>query len=171
LGAGLKWAGLDGQQVVAELPVGQNVSIPRDACRIRSEATDPRIKRVLSAAARLLDTKYLWGGTTSRGIDCSGLVQTAFAAEGIHLPRDADQQAYLGRLTATRWYRDGLRPGDTLYFLGRNGRITHTALYFGDGQYLESVRPCVRYASFSLQDENYDRQRDASFCFARRLFD
>jgi len=55
---------------------------PLDACE-----TD-----YVSVAARFLGTPYLWGGRSSFGLDCSGLVQTALAACGVHAPRDSDQQ-------------------------------------------------------------------------------
>ena len=95
------------------------------------------------------------------------LVQIAFGAEGINLPRDSNQQVYLGALVATRWYRQGLRRGDVLYFLGRHGKIRHTGIYLGDGNYIESVRPTVRITSFDPEDESYDARRDASFVFAK----
>jgi cell wall-associated NlpC family hydrolase len=51
----------------------------------------------VAVAERFLETPYLWGGRTSEGIDCSGLVQTALAAAGIAAPRDSDMiEASLG---------------------------------------------------------------------------
>ena len=78
---------------------------------------------------------------------------------------------YLGSLTATRWCREGMRRGDTLYFLGESGKVSHTAIYLGDGRYLEAVRPVVRYTSFDPQSEEYDARRGAAFCFAKRLLE
>src|SRR5205085_5297985 len=48
-------------------------------------------------AERFLGAPYLWGGRESLGLDCSGLVQQALNACGLACPRDADQQAGLGR--------------------------------------------------------------------------
>jgi cell wall-associated NlpC family hydrolase len=169
--ARLKWIRNQGDVVLAELPGGASVAVPADHCRTSRNVPSQRVEHVLQVATRMLGTKYLWGGNTSSGIDCSGLVQTAFMAEGINLPRNASQQARLGSLTATRWYRDGLRRGDTLYFLGSNGKISHTALYLGDGRYLEAVPPAVQYTSFDRQDKDYNQRRAAAFCFAKRLLD
>ena len=129
------------------------------------------MERIVENALTLKGTPYLWGGKSSAGVDCSGLMQVAFAAEGLQLPRDSNQQVYLGRLTATRWYRAGMRPGDTLYFLGSRGKIRHTAIYLGDNQFLHAEVPQVGIASFDLRDDNYDARRTASFAFAKRLLD
>jgi hypothetical protein len=171
IGANLKAVKVKSDEVVAELPCGQAVPIPLSCCEVVPQVPNPRLEGAIQVAQRLIGTPYRWGGKTSAGIDCSGLVQLAFSAEGMNMPRDSNQQVYVGRLSATRWFRQGLRRGDTLYFMGARGRITHTALYLGDGQYLEAVRPHVRVSSFHPSDANYSEQRDAAFAFAKRLLD
>jgi len=76
------------------------------------------------AARRFLGAPYQWGGVTPWGVDCSGLVQTTFAARGLMLPRDSAQQATAGDQVATA----ALAPGDLLFFRGEFGNgITHVA--------------------------------------------
>jgi hypothetical protein len=173
IGARLKWIAEGHEQILVETPGGGRIAVPREYCRVHrpGPSPGPRVQRVLETAQRLLGTDYVWGGKTAAGVDCSGLVQTAFRAEGINFARDASQQVYMGSLTATRWYRDGLQAGDTLYFLGQYGKITHTGLYLGDGQYIESVRPRACRSSFNPQDDNYSVRGDAAFCFGKRPFE
>jgi len=170
-GARLEFVEKKGDHLVVRLPAGPFVSVPESSCTAFSNAVDPRTERVLENAIALVGTPYRWGGKTSAGVDCSGLVQVAFAAEGIHLPRDSNQQVYVGQLAAARWCPELLRRGDALYFMGSRGRVSHTALYLGDGQYLEAVTPRVTVSSFNPRDANFNASGLSSFAFAKRLLD
>ena len=76
--------------------------------RLAVNATDP-----VAAAEALVGTPYVWGGRGGAGVDCSGLVQTAFASAGHKLPRDSDQQAATGRALAPG---EAPRRGDLVFF-------------------------------------------------------
>jgi len=76
---------------------------------------------------------YLWGGTVGPNYDCSGLMQAAFVAAGIWLPRDAYQQeAFTKPITIS-----ALEPGDLVFF-GTPEKATHVGLYLGDNRYIHS---------------------------------
>jgi cell wall-associated NlpC family hydrolase len=75
---------------------------------------------VLNAAAQFLGLRYLWGGTSAWGLDCSGLAHLVFRAFGVLLPRDAhDQAAFVESVPL-----DEVRPGD-LYFFARPGKAVY----------------------------------------------
>lgn len=76
-------------------------------------------------AERFLDVPYLWGGRTSHGLDCSGLIQQAFEACGVILPRDSDMQAAWAGEPVEDWQAPGaLKRGDLVCWDGHVGILT-----------------------------------------------
>ncbi|MBN4097756.1 MULTISPECIES: NlpC/P60 family protein [Methylobacterium] len=86
---------------------------------------DAREPDYAATAARLAGTPYLWGGRTSLGLDCSGLVQLCLDAAGLPCPRDADmQERTLGQALTFDPARPevaGLRRGDFVFWRGHVG--------------------------------------------------
>ncbi|ACL56122.1 C40 family peptidase [Methylobacterium nodulans] len=81
-----------------------------------------------ATAARFLGTPYLWGGRSSLGLDCSGLVQTALEAAGIAAPRDTDmQERALGSPVPVTPDLAGLRRGDLVFWRGHVGLMLDAA--------------------------------------------
>jgi hypothetical protein len=76
----------------------------------------------------VMGTPYLWGGKSTFGFDCSGLVQFVFEFLGVNLPRDSKDQARKGRLVRNL---RSLRPLDLLFFGERSG-IDHVAIHLGE---------------------------------------
>jgi cell wall-associated NlpC family hydrolase len=76
----------------------------------------------VAVAERFVETPYLWGGRTSEGIDCSGLIQSALGAAGIKAPRDSDMmEAALGAPLPVEETRNRLRRGDLIFWEGHVG--------------------------------------------------
>jgi len=132
--------------------------IPVSSAKLTDDSVSPEeVNRMLQAgegksevvreAMRYLGTPYRLGGGLPRSVDCSLLVQAAFARFGYRLPRTAAEQCEVGQWVSTNC----LQPGDRLYFINRSGRINHTAIYIGDGQFIHasSNRGCVAIDSLN----------------------
>ncbi|MGH7585545.1 MAG: NlpC/P60 family protein [Gemmatimonadales bacterium] len=83
-------------------------------------------------------TPYEWGGVSSLGIDCSGLVQTTYAARGVQLPRDSSLQAGAGVAVDP----STARPGDLIFFGERGDRVTHVAFMGSEETLIHSTLAC-----------------------------
>ncbi len=79
---------------------------------------------------------YTWGGVSTFGFDCSGLVQMLYGMTGIQLPRDARQQIAMEGMTPIQLAE--LQRGDFIFFGYGDGRTTHVALYLGNNQFLHA---------------------------------
>lgn len=106
------------------------------ATRRRTASASATASAVLSTADDYVGTRYVWGGTTPKGFDCSGFVQYVFRRHGIELPRTSRQQAQVGRYVPTS--RAALEIGDLLFFATDGKRIDHIAIYAGNNEIIHS---------------------------------
>jgi len=120
--AALKAAGtLEAFQIVAPEQPSLPRPVPQDERGLRAN--------LVETARTYLGVPYLWGGTTTRGFDCSGLAMAVYRLNGLQLPRSSREQFAAG----TPVDLDRLRPGDLLFFApGRRGEVSHVAIYLGD---------------------------------------
>ncbi len=89
---------------------------------------------VVAYAANFLGTRYVWGGTSPSGFDCSGYVQYVFKHFGIYLPRVAADQANVGTYVS----RDQLQPGDLVFFKKDGRPVHHVGIYVGNNSYMHA---------------------------------
>lgn len=104
---------------------------------------------------------YLWGGSTRRGTDCSGFVQSVFREQGILLPRVSRQQYTVGNTISF----NSLQYGDLVFFNKYGyGRITHVGIYMGNGYFVHAS--CSKGVTITKLNKPYYRTR---FAGAKRV--
>ncbi len=133
--------------------------------------SEPDGDDIVSSAESLLGIPYLWGGSSVKGVDCSGFVQTVFFMNGLVMMRDASLQALHGRKIDISRGFDNLSKGDLLFFgTGQQGspRVTHVAIYIGDNEYINSSGR-VLINSLDSTKTNFSRYRLNSLLMARRV--
>lgn len=146
---------------------------------IKSRELTP--ENVINSAKTMMGLPYLWGGTSVKGVDCSGFTKTAYYMNGYIIPRDASQQVLAGQ-TIDILDKEGhfdaekalknLKPADLLFFASGknsnpNARVTHVALYIGNGEFIHSAGT-VRINSMLKDASNYDDFQTRTVVAARR---
>ena len=157
---------VEGTKVV--LPDGQRARVAggkvRTLSEVRAEAgTSPPERWALE---HFFGSPYLWGGVTPWGVDCSGLVQTTFAARGMKLPRDSAQQAGCGEQVTP----EAIQPGDLLFFRGETSNgITHVAFAGEDETLVHSTIACGGVVMESWKPGSRAEYLRSRLVVARRL--
>lgn len=90
---------------------------------------------IVSNASKYMGTPYVYGGTSSSGLDCSGLVYKALTEAGIDVPRTT-AQGY--KDMADKISESNVKPGDLVFF-GANGLVDHVGIYMGNGQMINAT--------------------------------
>jgi len=138
---------------------------------------DLTAENIINSAKSMMGLPYLWGGTSVKGVDCSGFTKTSFYMNGYVIPRDASQQVLAGDEVQIV-DKDGkfseelalknLKPADLLFFAGgKTSRITHVALYIGNGEFIHSAGT-VRINSMLKNANNYDDFQTRTLVSAKR---
>ncbi len=122
------------------------------AAYARSLAADNGASAVIDTAESLLGTRYIYGGTTTNGFDCSGYIQYIFAQHDVTLDRTAAQQyTYNGTSVA----KSDLQPGDLVFFSSSSQTVGHVGMYVGDGQFIHSSSGAGKVIITSLNSSYY----------------
>jgi hypothetical protein len=173
-----KDGGLRGAWRAVETPDGRKGFIQR---RLVAGYDKWKATRKLTAsnveltAKRFIGVPYLWGGTSPKGMDCSGFTKTVFRLNGMELNRDANQQATMGWEIAAGEDFKALTKGDLLFFgqkatAERPERITHVAIYLKDREFIHTPGGAgVRIDSFEPGKPNFNEGLLKSFVRTRRV--
>jgi hypothetical protein len=125
-----------------ELPDGRRGAIGSGEVVPVDRITDwfpARGDSVTRTARRWIGAPYLWGGVTTSGVDCSGLVQAVFWLHGVALPRDSDQQSHMGDEVDPGADFENLNPGDLVFFSETGKRVTHVVISMGGPHIVHSA--------------------------------
>jgi hypothetical protein len=144
-----------------------------DGWLAQAEATE---NTLVNTAFQLLGVPYLWGGTSTKGVDCSGFTKTIYFMNGFMLPRDASQQVHAGNLIDETKNFENLQPGDLLFF-GRPAtdstreRVTHVGMWIGNKEFIHApgLEAHVRVSSIDPAAENYDEFNLNRYLRAKRM--
>ncbi len=133
-----------------EAPVPKGEKVPESAPFLPKGKADAIIK----TAKKYIGTRYVFGGTTPKGFDCSGFVQYVFKQNGFAIPRTADEQYKLGKRIKKRAELD---PGDLVFFSTYEKGASHCGIYLGKNQFIHvSSSKGVRIDSL---DDSYWKPR------------
>jgi len=119
---------------------------------------------------KLIGIPYLWGGTSTKGFDCSGFTKTLYSMNGYTIPRDASQQINEGLTVDSSRVWSNLEVGDLLFFgYERDGRtrIDHVAMWVGDNKFIQASRN-VRINSVDEESKDYDEYHMKKYILSKR---
>ncbi len=172
----LKWEGTKGSFYKVTYPDGRqgyiskSISMPEKKWRaaLKQDAAG-----IIRTAHTMMGIPYLWAGTSSKGVDCSGFMRTILFMHDIIIPRDASQQAYVGEHIDIAPDFSNLQPGDLIFF-GRKAtperkeRVVHVGMYIGNKRFIHSQGD-VHVSSFDPADELFDEYNLGRLLFSARV--
>lgn len=172
----LKWEGSKGHFYKVSYPDGRQAYISRHISQPESKwraSLKQDAESIIKTAYTMIGIPYLWAGTSSKGVDCSGLVRTVLFMHDIIIPRDASQQAYVGERIEIAPDFSNVQRGDLVFFgrkatADRKEGISHVGIYLGNKRFIHALGD-VHISSFDPEDECYDEFNTGRLLFATRF--
>jgi len=162
---------------IVRFPDGRNAYISRNEAESYNDwlknknATN---ETLVSTAQKLMGIPYLWGGTSTKGADCSGFTKTVYFLNGMLIPRDASQQVHAGTAIDSTGNFDNLEKGDLLFF-GRKAtdttaeKVVHVGMWIGNDEFIHSSGK-VRISSMNKSSRNFDDYNLKRYLRTKRIF-
>ncbi len=128
---------------------------------------------LVETSKTMLGVPYLWGGTSTKGVDCSGFTKTVYLMNGMIIPRDASQQIHEGMLVDGKKEFGKLMPGDLLFF-GRKAtdstseRVVHVGMWIGNNEFIHSAGN-VHISSMDKNAGNFDEYNFNRYLRTKRI--
>ena len=144
----------DGREAFVEKQKAQEVESWLSEIELTGES-------IVQTAKQLMGVPYVWGGTSSKGLDCSGFTKTVYWLHGIIIARDASQQIKYGVEIDRAGNFDDAQKGDLVFFgvkatdQNPKERVVHVGIYIGDQQFIHAS-DYIHINSFDPESELYD---------------
>lgn len=160
---GLKPDGIVGLRTVDAINkalLGRGITLPTAT---RGAEVGTLSSKLAATAKNFLGSRYVGGGASPSGFDCSGFTSYVYKQFGITLPRASTEQAYVG----TQLSKVDLLPGDLLIFSNTYKKgPSHTGIYLGNGQFIHASTSTTGVIISDLNSTYYS----SKFTFGRRLY-
>ena len=159
-----------------QYPDGRTAYIVKDQAQKYKEwlkSLDQTEESLVSTSKKLMGLPYLWGGTSPKGVDCSGYTKTVFFLNGMVIPRDASQQIHTGKVVDSTRNFENLRKGDLLFF-GKPAtdstkeRVIHVGMWIGDNKFIHSMGD-VHISTMDTTAADFDEYNYNRYLRSKRL--
>jgi len=177
-GSVLELLGEQNQFYEVRYPHGDTAFVEKGAAQPYREwiaALNPSGENLIKTSKSLMGLPYLWGGTSPKGVDCSGYTKTIYFLNGIIIPRDASQQVHTGKLVDSTRNFENLIPGDLLFF-GRAAtdstaeRVVHVGMWIGNNKFIHSSGN-VHISTFDTTATDFDEANYNRYLRTKRIKD
>jgi hypothetical protein len=165
LGGILNYKSLDSKFYEVEYPDKRIGFIKKEEAIIYEswiQNLNPSKENIETTAKKMNGFPYLWGGTSSKGMDCSGFTKMTYFMNGFIIPRDASQQINAGKTVDKELNFEGLEKGDLIFFgskatAEKKQRVTHVGIWLGNDK-MEFIHASgnVHLGSMDIKQSNYD---------------
>lgn len=134
---------------------------------------DPNVDNLVASSKKLMGVPYLWGGTSTKGMDCSGFTKTIYFLNGMVIPRDASQQVHTGQAVDSTLNFENLKKGDLLFFGTKatdstKEKVVHVGMWMGNNEFIHASN-MVRISSMDPNAENFDEWNRNRYLRTKRI--
>ena len=170
----LKYVSTKGKFIQVEYPDGRLAYVKKTDCRDYEEwlkNANPTPENILKSAYQFMGLPYLWGGSSSKAVDCSGFTKMVYLMNGLIIQRDASQQALYGEFLVSNSRFENIKPADLLFFGEKDAdsntiSVIHVGLYLGNLDFIHAAG-FVRVNSFNQSSPVFSQYRENSFLHAK----